>query len=242
MRLIAFEHEGRPALGARLGDEVVALADAVPGLPADILSAFAALNLPDGAAALAAKLEAAPRRRRRAASRPAGPPVVSPHEPDEAAGDPDAASPPTDQASATAPGTSTDSSRTDSSRTDSSRPETDDETDDDDDPFLAILRHDLQVRPPPASPLNHPQSDSRRFLVQIQFRAQGQGQPLSASASACSAASSALASIGRIEMFTRQERRKKTVDAPASQDLDISFAGSIAAESTRDIIPLFEKP
>ena len=62
MRLIAFEHEGRPALGARLGDEVVALADVVPGLPADILSAFAALNLPEGAAALAAKLEAASRR------------------------------------------------------------------------------------------------------------------------------------------------------------------------------------
>ena len=62
MRLIAFEHEGRPALGARLGDEVVALADVVPGLPADILPAFAALNLPEGAAALAARLEGAPRR------------------------------------------------------------------------------------------------------------------------------------------------------------------------------------
>ena len=62
MRLIAFEHEGRPALGARLGDEVVALADAVPGLPADILPAFAALNLPEGAGALAKRLEGAPRR------------------------------------------------------------------------------------------------------------------------------------------------------------------------------------
>ena len=62
MRLIAFEHKGRPALGARLGDDVMALADAVPGLPSDILSAFAALNLPDGAAALAEKLKAAPRR------------------------------------------------------------------------------------------------------------------------------------------------------------------------------------
>jgi len=62
VRLIAFEHEGRPALGARLGDEVVALADVVPGLPADILPAFAALNLPEGAAALAARLEGAPRR------------------------------------------------------------------------------------------------------------------------------------------------------------------------------------
>ena len=62
MRLIAFEHEGRPALGARLGDEVVALADAVPGLPADILPAFAVLNLPEGAAALAKRLEGAPRR------------------------------------------------------------------------------------------------------------------------------------------------------------------------------------
>ena len=62
MRLIAFEHEGRPALGARMGDDVVALADAVPGLPTDILSAFAALNLPEGAAALAEKLKNAPRR------------------------------------------------------------------------------------------------------------------------------------------------------------------------------------
>ena len=62
MRLIAFEHEGRPALGARLGDEVVALADAVPGLPVDILPAFAVLNLPEGAEALAKRLEGAPRR------------------------------------------------------------------------------------------------------------------------------------------------------------------------------------
>jgi len=62
MRLIAFEHEGRPALAARLGEEVVLLADAVPGLPSDLLAAFAALNLPEGAAALAAKLDGAPRR------------------------------------------------------------------------------------------------------------------------------------------------------------------------------------
>ncbi|MBB5696205.1 fumarylacetoacetate hydrolase family protein [Muricoccus pecuniae] len=62
MRLIAFEQEGRPALGARLGDDVVALADAVPGLPADPLAAFAALNLPEGAGELATKLEGAPRR------------------------------------------------------------------------------------------------------------------------------------------------------------------------------------
>nr|WP_245216032.1 fumarylacetoacetate hydrolase family protein [Pararoseomonas baculiformis] len=61
--MIAFEHEGRPALGARLGDEVVALADAIPGLPTDLLAAFASLNLPEGAPALAAKLEGAPRRK-----------------------------------------------------------------------------------------------------------------------------------------------------------------------------------
>jgi 2-keto-4-pentenoate hydratase/2-oxohepta-3-ene-1,7-dioic acid hydratase in catechol pathway len=62
VRLIAFEHEGRPALGARMGEEVVALADAIPGLPTDPLAAFAALNLPDGAPALAEKLAKAPRR------------------------------------------------------------------------------------------------------------------------------------------------------------------------------------
>ncbi|UFN47165.1 fumarylacetoacetate hydrolase family protein [Roseomonas sp. OT10] len=62
MRLIAFEQEGRAVLGALVGEEVVALADAVPGLPADPLAAFAALDLPEGAAALAAKLEGAPRR------------------------------------------------------------------------------------------------------------------------------------------------------------------------------------
>lgn len=62
MRLIAFEQEGRPALGARLGEEVVVLADLVPGLPADPLAAFAALNLPEGAAALSAKVQGAPRR------------------------------------------------------------------------------------------------------------------------------------------------------------------------------------
>nr|WP_245215135.1 fumarylacetoacetate hydrolase family protein [Pararoseomonas indoligenes] len=60
--MIAFEQGGRAALGARLGDDVVALADVVPGLPAEIPAAIAALNLPEGAAALAAKLEGAPRR------------------------------------------------------------------------------------------------------------------------------------------------------------------------------------
>ena len=62
------------------------------------------------------------------------------------------------------------------------------------------------------------------------------------SGSACFAGSSALASAGRIDIFTRQERTDETVDTRASQDLDISFAGSIAVERTRDIIPLFEKP
>ncbi|MDJ0386990.1 fumarylacetoacetate hydrolase family protein [Roseomonas sp. E05] len=62
MRLIAFEHEGRAALGARLGEDVVALADVVPGLPQDPVQALAALGLPEAAPALAAKLEGAPRR------------------------------------------------------------------------------------------------------------------------------------------------------------------------------------
>ncbi|WP_458096118.1 fumarylacetoacetate hydrolase family protein [Roseomonas sp. WA12] len=62
MRLIAFEHEGRPALGARLGDDVVALSDVVPSLPAELTAAIGALNLPEGAAALATKLEGAKRR------------------------------------------------------------------------------------------------------------------------------------------------------------------------------------
>jgi 2-keto-4-pentenoate hydratase/2-oxohepta-3-ene-1,7-dioic acid hydratase in catechol pathway len=62
VRLIAFEQEGRAALGARLGDEVVALADVVPGLPADPVAALAALGLPDGAKGLAGKLDGARRR------------------------------------------------------------------------------------------------------------------------------------------------------------------------------------
>ncbi|WP_159997123.1 fumarylacetoacetate hydrolase family protein [Roseomonas sp. 18066] len=62
MRLIAFEQEGRAQWGARVGDELVALADLVPGLPAEPNAALAALNLPEGAPALAAKLEAAPKR------------------------------------------------------------------------------------------------------------------------------------------------------------------------------------
>ncbi|PWC28243.1 fumarylacetoacetate hydrolase family protein [Teichococcus aestuarii] len=62
MRLIAFQHEGRAALGARLGTEVVLLADVVPGLPQDPALALAALGLPEGAPALAARLADAPRR------------------------------------------------------------------------------------------------------------------------------------------------------------------------------------
>jgi 2-keto-4-pentenoate hydratase/2-oxohepta-3-ene-1,7-dioic acid hydratase in catechol pathway len=62
MRLIAFQHEGRAALGVRLGENVVALADVVPGLPQDPVQALAALGLPAAAPDLAAKLEAAPRR------------------------------------------------------------------------------------------------------------------------------------------------------------------------------------
>jgi len=62
VRLIAFQQEGRATLGARLGEEVVALADVVSGLPQDPVQALAALGLPEAAPALAAKLEAAPRR------------------------------------------------------------------------------------------------------------------------------------------------------------------------------------
>lgn len=62
MRLIAFQHEGRAAFGARLGTEVVLLADVVPGLPQDPALALAALGLPEGAPALAARLADAPRR------------------------------------------------------------------------------------------------------------------------------------------------------------------------------------
>ncbi|WP_338661672.1 fumarylacetoacetate hydrolase family protein [Pararoseomonas sp. SCSIO 73927] len=62
MRLIAFEQEGRAVLGARLGNDVVALTEVVPGLPEEIPAAIAALNLPEGAAALAAKLQDAARK------------------------------------------------------------------------------------------------------------------------------------------------------------------------------------
>jgi len=62
VRLIAFEQEGRPALGVRLGEEVVALAEAVPGLPSDFNEALAALDLPSGAKALEERLAGVPRR------------------------------------------------------------------------------------------------------------------------------------------------------------------------------------
>ncbi len=62
MRLLAFEQEGRARLGARIGDQVVALEDVLPGLPQDLNAAIGALDLPNGAAALAAKLEGAPKR------------------------------------------------------------------------------------------------------------------------------------------------------------------------------------
>ncbi|EHM03173.1 FAH family protein [Acetobacteraceae bacterium AT-5844] len=61
MRLVAFEQEGRATLGARLGNEVVALRDVVPGLPEEVNSALEALGLPGSAPALAAKLNGAPR-------------------------------------------------------------------------------------------------------------------------------------------------------------------------------------
>lgn len=62
MRLLAFEQEGRARLGARIGDQVVALEDVLPGLPQDLNAAIGALDLPNSAPALAAKLEGAPKR------------------------------------------------------------------------------------------------------------------------------------------------------------------------------------
>ncbi|EFH13694.1 fumarylacetoacetate hydrolase family protein [Teichococcus cervicalis] len=62
MRLLAFEQEGRARLGARIGDQVVALEDVLPGLPQDLNAAIAALDLPHSAASLAAKLADAPKR------------------------------------------------------------------------------------------------------------------------------------------------------------------------------------
>jgi 2-keto-4-pentenoate hydratase/2-oxohepta-3-ene-1,7-dioic acid hydratase in catechol pathway len=56
MRLVAFEQDGRAMLGARVGADLVALEDVVPGLPQDINLALGALGLPGSAAALQAKL------------------------------------------------------------------------------------------------------------------------------------------------------------------------------------------
>jgi 2-keto-4-pentenoate hydratase/2-oxohepta-3-ene-1,7-dioic acid hydratase in catechol pathway len=56
MRLVAFEQDGRAVLGARVGNDVVALEDVVPGLPQDVNLALGALGLPGSAAALQAKL------------------------------------------------------------------------------------------------------------------------------------------------------------------------------------------
>ncbi|MCQ4159445.1 fumarylacetoacetate hydrolase family protein [Roseomonas sp. GC11] len=61
MRLITYEQEGRAVLGARVGEEVVALSTVVPGLPEEVNAALAALGLPDSAPALAARLADAPR-------------------------------------------------------------------------------------------------------------------------------------------------------------------------------------
>jgi 2-keto-4-pentenoate hydratase/2-oxohepta-3-ene-1,7-dioic acid hydratase in catechol pathway len=60
MRLVAFEQDGRAVLGARIGDDVVALADA--GLPQDVNLALEALSRPGALADLSARLDGAPRR------------------------------------------------------------------------------------------------------------------------------------------------------------------------------------
>ncbi len=62
MRLVAFEQDRHAVLGARVGNDVVALSDAVPGLPRDVNQALEALGLPGSATELAAKLATAPRR------------------------------------------------------------------------------------------------------------------------------------------------------------------------------------
>jgi 2-keto-4-pentenoate hydratase/2-oxohepta-3-ene-1,7-dioic acid hydratase in catechol pathway len=62
MRLVAFEQDQHAVLGARVGSDVVALADVVPDLPQELNAALAMLGLPDSAPALAAKLAGAPKR------------------------------------------------------------------------------------------------------------------------------------------------------------------------------------
>jgi 2-keto-4-pentenoate hydratase/2-oxohepta-3-ene-1,7-dioic acid hydratase in catechol pathway len=62
MRLVAFEQDGRAVLGARVGADVVALRDVVPGLPEDVNLALAALGLPGSAAEWQGKLAGAPKR------------------------------------------------------------------------------------------------------------------------------------------------------------------------------------
>jgi 2-keto-4-pentenoate hydratase/2-oxohepta-3-ene-1,7-dioic acid hydratase in catechol pathway len=62
MRLVAFEQDGRAMLGARVGADVIALSDLVPGLPEDVNLALAALGLPGSTADLQSRLAEAPRR------------------------------------------------------------------------------------------------------------------------------------------------------------------------------------
>jgi 2-keto-4-pentenoate hydratase/2-oxohepta-3-ene-1,7-dioic acid hydratase in catechol pathway len=61
MRLVAFEQDGRAMLGAKVGSDVVSLADVVPGLPEDVNLALGALGLPGSAASLQGKLAGAPK-------------------------------------------------------------------------------------------------------------------------------------------------------------------------------------
>jgi len=62
MRLVAFEQDGRAVLGAKVGNDVVALEEVVPGLPQDVNLALGALGLPGSAAELQAKLSGGTKR------------------------------------------------------------------------------------------------------------------------------------------------------------------------------------
>lgn len=62
MRLVAFELDGRAVLGAKFGNDVVALHEVLPGLPQDVNLALGALGLPGSATELQAKLSSGTRR------------------------------------------------------------------------------------------------------------------------------------------------------------------------------------
>lgn len=62
MRLVAFELDGRAVLGAKFGNDVVALHEVLPGLPQDVNLALGALGLPGSAMELQAKLSGGTKR------------------------------------------------------------------------------------------------------------------------------------------------------------------------------------